>query len=324
MLKRELLAIAAAVLSTASVSSATLLYSEDFDIDSTANWKFNCSIPGDTSPNNNTGGEANVFFDYSTVGIPPAPHSLGTTIGMKIEANVPGTDVFSGVSLSPIGQHFTGDYTLTFDVWQNMNGPMPGGGTGSTQVTHGGFGSNENTPQFPGGTINGMLFGATGDGGSANDYRAYPAGPLLTDASGAYAAGNTIGVTNNSNSYYSNFGNNPAPAAQLALYPQQTGNVAVGAQALTWHTWVIDKAGNTATWKIDNKLIATVDLTGKTLGGDDIFFGQFDVNAFSSTDPNARNLLFGLIDNVTVTPEPGSIALLGIAAFPLLLRRRRA
>ena len=45
----------------------------------------------------------------STVGIPSAPGSGGTTRGMKMEANVPGTAVFSGMSMSPNGVSINGN-----------------------------------------------------------------------------------------------------------------------------------------------------------------------------------------------------------------------
>jgi hypothetical protein len=310
----------------ASAAEAQLLFNETFDVDPTANWTFNSSIAGDTA-NNNSGGEANFFFDYSTVGIPAAPNSIGgTTRGLKLEANVPGTAVFSGISVSPNGQSFSGDYVLRFDAWQNINGPFPAGGSGSTQMTDAGVGTNGTTAQFPGGTLQSAMFAASGDGGTATDYRAYTApGAPATDTSGVYAAGAVTGSTNNTNSYYSNFGNASAPAAQVALFPQQTGTTAAGTQGMAWHVWEITKSGNFVTWEIDDKPIATLDISTANLAGSNIFLGQFDINATSSADVNARSLLFGLVDNVRVTaiPEPGTGLLLLFSAFPLTLRRRR-
>ncbi|NUL81798.1 MAG: PEP-CTERM sorting domain-containing protein [Armatimonadetes bacterium] len=293
-------------------SASAQLYSNDFETDTTANWQFNQS---------HTGSFANFFFDYSTVGIPQAPSGTGTR-GLKMEANTPGTGLFSGMSVSPLGESFTGDYVLTFDCWQNFNGPFPGGGSGSTQVTQAGIGAPTNQVQFPGSTYTGLGFGGTGDGGSATDVRAYngPGAPIAP-ATGVYAAGNTAAAVNNTHAYYAGFGNVPAPAAQLTLFPQQTGNTAVGTFGMAWHRWRIEKLGNTVTWQIDGLLIATV--TNPSFGGDNIFFGQFDINATSSTDPNARHLLFGLIDNVTVVPEPSSMAVLALGGLALLRKRRK-
>ena len=90
----------------------------------------------------------------------------------------------------------------------------------------------------------------------------------------------------------------------------------------------IAKDGNIVTWTIDGTLIATVDgSTAGTLGGGNILFDYFDINGTASTDPNAPDLLFGLIDNVTVTqiPEPtsGVLALLGSLGLLAAWRRRK-
>lgn len=314
------IALVAAVLAAApAVCPAAVLFSDDFDGASGAGWAVN--------PHNASANEATFGFDYSTVGIPAAPNSVGgTTRGVKLEANLPGSGVFTGVSISPLDQSFTGDYTLRADVWQNFNGPFPAGGNGSTQMTWAGIGTNGFTPQFPATSVQGVGFAASGDGGTAQDYRAYTnVGAPLEPGTGAYAAGTQSGARNNSDPYYADngFGGEAAPAEQLALFPLQTGTTAPGTQGMAWHVWEITKNGNIVTWTIDGVLISTVDVTDEAFGGDNIFLGQFDINATSSTDPDARSLLFGLFDNVVVTPEPGALSLLGFGALAGLRRRRR-
>lgn len=322
-----------ALASAFPLAASAQLYTETFDVDHTANWSFNSSIAGDTAANN-SGGEANFFFDYSTVGIASAPHSTGgTTFGLKMEANVVGTAIFSGMSASPLGQSFSGDYRLSFDAWQNFLGPLPGGGSGTTQCLHGGIQVADTVAQFPGGTENGVAFAATADGGSGNDYRAYSAaGSPYTDTSGVYAAGNVAGVTNNSHPYYSTF-QGSVPGAQTAIaagppynFAGQTGITNVGVVGFAWRYWEIEKNGFIVTWKVDGKLIATVDTTNLTpRGGTNIFVGQFDVNTTSSTDPLSRTFSFGLVDNIRVdaVPEPTTMAVLGLGAAALLRRRRK-
>ena len=166
---------------------------------------------------------------------------------------------------------------MTFDMWQNMNGPMPGGGNGSTQHTTAGFGADEVNGTVnnvaPGSIFRSILFSASGDGGTAADYRCYlgNAGftgtpPVQTVSAGAAQPNNQVSPDNI-----------PVYVAGLATvrrldgqhkrllhrrhatpgvrrdrgarrtdraFPQQTGNNAAGVQSLTWHTWTIAKNGN--------------------------------------------------------------------------------
>ncbi len=334
MTTRGLIAAAAAVaLSLPAAGRAqAVLFADDFDSGgSGVNWTATVAPTGTTGVN-----EANFAFDYSTVGIPSAPNSTGgTTIGMQLRANRPtgAPPIFSGISASPNGQSFTGDYTLRFDAWQNSFGPFPNGGQGSTQMTGGGIGAITTNGQFPGSTIDGLYFAASGEGGTATDYRAYAnVGAPLAETSGVYAAGNVAGVTNNTHPYYTanNFGSVDPPAAQTALFPAtQTGTTNPGTQAFEWHTWTIAKVGNIVTWSIRNRNgvdvpIATVDATAEPFAGDNIFLGQFDINNSATSLGDGDTLLFGLIDNVSVTavPEPSSLLLAGLAV-PAWLRLRR-
>ena len=158
--------------------------------------------------------------------------------------------------------------------------------------------------QWIGGTQDSIWFGATGDGNSSSDWRAYsPTAPTryLESAPGIYAAGTAVGSTNASDPYYASFGSNTAPAAQLSLYPQQTGTTLVGSAGIEWHQVKIEKRGPTVSWSVDGILIATVPVADDTVNtGNNIFFGHCDTNATSSTDPNDGALLFTLIDNIRV------------------------
>lgn len=305
-------------------AGAAVLYSQDFEVNDSANWTLN-NGPSDAA--------ANYFFDYSTVGIPSAPNSGGTTSGMKLQANLT-NGIFSGMSVSPTSQSFTGDYVLSFDWWSNVNGPFPVGGSGSTNLSTFGIGTAGVSAQWPGGTQDSVWFAATGDGNSASDWRAYStAAPTgYADASSVYAAGAHAGNRNHSDPYYSGFGNEAAPAAQIALFPQQTGNTLVGSAGMAWHEVDIVKDGDLLTWLVDDLLIATIDLTTVTLSGSNIFFGHSDVNASSSTDPNDILLLFTLIDNIEVNdelpdvpvPEPATAALTLLGLSTLAMFRRTA
>ena len=80
-------------------------------------------------------------FDYGALGIPEAPNSTGGgQTGVRMRANNPPAGVAGGTSavqIVPIGlgRNLTGiDYRVTYDLWMNANGPLPGGGTGSTEA----------------------------------------------------------------------------------------------------------------------------------------------------------------------------------------------
>lgn len=335
MIRQTICTSIAVLLGLASASYA--LYVQDFEVDSTANWTVNAG------PSVNV---ADFFFDYSTVGIPSAPSGLGTR-GLKLQANLNpniaggltgppiasspnGTyaagGVFGGLTVSPNGLNLTGDYVLRFDWWANYNGPVNGGGNGTTQVSQFGIGTAGNLTQWIGAASKeSVFFAATLDGGSASDFRAYSSA-----APTSYAAGNPVyaapgGAINNSNAYY----HVPfppgatAPASQLALFPLQTGATDGGVTSFRWHDVEIEKAGNLATWKVNGTLIATVDLNTVTLGGGNILFGHSDTNTAASIDETHPQLLFTLIDNIRVIPEPASMLLFGIGGlFALGLRRR--
>jgi hypothetical protein len=331
MFKRQFVSGFAVLVCASAASSGAVLYSQNFDVNDTANWTVN---------NNNLGtNAANVFFDYSTVGIDPAPNSAGnTTIGMKLganlnSANAPATGI-PGISASPTGQSFSGDYTLSFDWWSNYIGPLGVGATGSTMLSNYGIMSSGTVANYPG-SADGVWFSATGDGQSATDYRIYsserqasydlPASGNPLDLHATYAAG-----SRNSSAalYTATFpAGATAPADQLAAHSTQSGSTSAGAAGFRWHDVDITRIGDTVTWHVNGTLLASLDTSSFTTGGSNILFGHSDTN--STTNTNAQllqDLQFTLIDNVVVTdvvPEPAAMSLLAVAAVAGLRRRRR-
>jgi len=302
-------------------SSFGALFSTDFNTDQTANWTVNNPGLSDIL--------ADFYYDYSAIGVPAAPNGTGTR-GLKMTANNTG-NVFSGFSVSPNGQSFSGSYQVSFDIWQNYAGPLGVGGNGTTQLSLFGIGTTGTSAAWIGaanwGTgANGVGFGVTLDGGSASDYRAYSSA-----APTSYAGGNAVyqapaGAINNSAAYYGVFTPQSAPAAQVGLFPGQTGSTDVGEASFLWRRVTIDVVGGFATWSIDGLAIAKVDLSTVTLGGGNIFFGHDDTNGTSSTDANDTLLNVTLIDNISVVsivPEPSSMALVGLGAVAMLVRRRK-
>jgi len=286
-----------------TVSAQVTIFSENFDTDHSVDNTWITNSVGGYNP-------VNLYFDYSTVGIPSAPNSTGgSTRGLKLQANLdPAVGVFpSGSSVSPVGFSISANFEMRWDWWLNFNGPLTGGGNGSTQIGGAGFGTAATTANVPT-IIDSVFIGCSGDGtGTSADYRMYtPAfSASLQDASGVYAAG-TVGSRNNTHAYYQTTftpqsATNNCPN-QLVLYPQQTGLTQGGSAGMKWRDVSLKKVGNIITYTIDGLLIATADIsTNGTLGGANIVFGQFDINAGASTDVNATNLAFSLVDNVRIT-----------------------
>ncbi len=298
------------------------LYTEDFDADHSANWLLSANEGFGTSPSDGLGdpdASADFFFDYSTVGIPSAPHSTGgSTRGMKIQANLI-AGIFGGASASPVGQSFTGDYKLNVDVWGNYVGdPTLGvdpGGNGQTMMTTYGILTDGATGVVPG-VADAVWFGATVDGGSGADFRAYsiertisyqvPPDATVLDGVGQPVDGHAnylAGSRNNTASLYAdNFGGATVPAAQTNLFAEQFGTTPAGSTGMAWHDVEISKVGNLVTWKIDGVELITLDMTNFTTqpDGNNIFLGHSDINAGSSAEPDRFDLEFALYDNVKV------------------------
>ena len=286
------------------------LYEEDFNSDHSASWTVNDPALSDII--------ADFFYDYSAIGVPSAPNGSGTR-GLKMTANNSG-GVFSGFSVSPTGENFTGSYRVSFDLWQNYVGPLGPGGSGTTQLSMFGVGTAGNVEVWPGSVPKeSVMFAVTLDGGSAADYRAYSSA-----APTAYPSGDPVYSapgTNNSDPYYAGFGGGGAPAAQILLFPGQTGSTDAGETAFVWRRVVIEVDDDHATWSIDGLQIASVDLNTVTLGGGNILFGHSDTNAGSSTDSNDTLLNVTLIDNVRVDEitAPSVLEIPTLSRFDLAL-----
>jgi hypothetical protein len=278
------------------------VFSDDFDTNTSANWTTNKSS-SDT--------RITFHYDYAADGIPAAPHSAGgTTRGVKFEANMTAR-VTAAVSMSPLGQTFSGDYRLHFDLWINANGPFPLGGTGSSQFVSGGLATAGNRVQWTGtgSTADGYGFALDGEGQasdtsttSMNDFGAFSGTNYYSAASAVYSAGTDSNARGNGNAYYASAfpAGQTAPALQQSTYPQQTGSLAVGTVGFAWRDVIISKRGNTVEWSIDGVKLATI--TNATFTASNVFVGYWD--PFTSLSDNAA-LSFGLVDNVRVeAPTP--------------------
>jgi hypothetical protein len=222
---------------------------------------------------------ADFAFDYGAIGIPPAPHADGTTIGLHLTVNSgDGTPATEAVSAYPTGQHFEGDYTLEFDLWLNYNNG-PGGGVGSTEFATAGINHAgtrvcwANNPDS-----DGYWVGVTGEGGDADDYRVYRDATMLSVAVGGYAANSR----NHTDMFYQ------------ALFPSPPFETQ-GAPGKQWIHVAVRQHGGVITWRLNDRLIAT--RLDATLTAGTIMIGYMDTYA-SIADPADEN--FVLFDNVRV------------------------
>ena len=319
LLRRIIICIVVASFGLTVKSKAqSLVYSQNFDTDTTANWTVNVT-PGEPS---SVLSAAYFYFDYSTLGIPSAPHSTGgTTRGMKMVDNIGAGGVgLPSISVCPNGFGISDNFDMHADIWLNFNGSGPAGtstngGSGSTIMGGMGFGTAGTTAQGAG-SADSIFCGVTTDGGSSADYRLYT--PNFT---GSYqdTTTNILGYVyaaasrNNSASYYTGFfPATPCPIAQTNLFHQQTGLVSpAGAVAFAWHDFELKKIANTITYYIDNHLIATAYTVGVNGAGNpagtNILFFMGDINATGSLDVEATNLQFMVVDNVRITNFPNIV-----------------
>lgn len=318
-------------------ASATVLFSDDFNTDSSGSWTTN------VAPTVNASTQQALFaFDYGPFGIPAAPGS-SDTLGLQLKANIPGSaaapvttrpaGVLSGLSVSPTGKNFGTNYEMTFYAWSNYFGAPNAaaladnansqGGTANVLFAVGTSGAAPlvvgNTALVVNGAMDGVAFATTGDGGIAADYRAYPAsGTIAAATSGVYAAGSTATATSSSDPFYTAlFPSTTAPVVQQALSTAefddgtdagagdvintQLGVTPAGSFGFAWQKVVITKSNNTVTWSINDTLIATVNSATLTLGGANIALGVSDVNTSTARHPS---LVFTVFDNLVVTDLP--------------------
>jgi hypothetical protein len=298
---------ASAVIIDDDYPSGVVLFSDGFETDSSANWVVNSNDGFFDSA-------ADFAYDYSQLFVPPVPGG-STTKGLRFRLNEQTGAPVNAISASPATLNLPDDYRLKFKAWINYNGPMLDGGAGSTMHLTAGVGTtpdHANSALY--GASDGIWFDCDGDGGSTfavGDCSAYVATTLQDDLSGVYAAGTNDNPRSTGNPYYSLWGNIPAPAAQLANFPSQTGVSQPGNMGEAWHTFVITKATNAVALVIDGIPIATVPADATPLSTN-VFVGFEDLFAGASGNPA---MSFVLIENLRVETYVSAPILIGGIKF---------
>jgi hypothetical protein len=237
-------------------------------------------------------------FDYSAVNhplsIPPAPHSsAGSTKGLYLTVNKnpaypQGSTSPAGnaaaVNLYPIGQFFSNDFALKFDLWINWTNT-------ATSTEHALFGINHSgnvTNRVAQAPSDGLFFAVDGDGGVA------PTSTAVRDF--AVFRGGGVGapilmLTNNTA-----FGPAPPLGHQfdhanpgfVDLFPSQPvyGGIRAGSAGLRWVSVEVRQETGLITWLLDGAIVAqytnTTTFTNGAilLGYNDVFASMGDTNNF--------------------------------------------
>ncbi len=252
-------------------NSFPVLFSDNFDTDTSANWNFfwgaNDNLPDYTT---------NWAFDYGALSytyngvtylIPPAPNSTnGTTSGVMFTVNnVNSND--AGVNIYPKGQSFSGNFALKFDMWLNYPGGAEGSGAyGTTQYAIFGInflGTEVNWGAASPPATDGIWFGNDGDGGAIVDYLAYVGNRagVQTELFGPAASG--LSQSNHTASIYT------------TLFPSPPSET-VGTPGKTWAEVEIDQTNGTLIWKINGTVIAQRANTSSFTSGN-VMLGLMDI-----------------------------------------------
>jgi hypothetical protein len=289
------LVLVAAVVVLATTASAQV-FSDNFDdLGGAGRW----SSPFFSSELNPPAldGLVDYAFDYSTLGIAPAPNSAGTTIGLGFQVNNTDDPVDEGeaIGVSPLIANLPDNYTITADVFIYFNGT---GGGSSENAT---IGINSDQSGVP------FLYKPQGTGVTYS----IPHNSGLTSTVGDdYARG----VDGTWTALYGNHAGGIDPATLNIPFvgvdpifddPGYAGN--------RWFSLELSNINNIVTISIEGVVIDQYDNTAGTTAGD-IVVGLAD--NFNSANPNN----WGIWDNFVVTPEPASLVLLALSA--LAVRRR--
>lgn len=277
---------------TQTLTAATV-FSDNFDTDTSANWTvFN------EGQNGTSDYDVKFSFDYSAVGIPPAPNTIGgTTRALRLTVNK-NDDVAdrAAVSLFPKDQIFGGNYALRFDMWMNYPGTAFGaGGEGSTEFSFFGLNFLGDKMSWPFSLdSDGLAFAATGEGGAAGDYRAFEGVTGKAMARKTGTAGGFLDHDGTGGPEEENF-LLPKDHPLQVMFPTPPYE-SEGSPGKHWVEVEVRQENNEIIWSINGYEMSRRINTSPWTGGN-VMLGYMDV--FASIG-NPRDLGYVLYDNVRV------------------------
>jgi hypothetical protein len=283
---------ATATMLDANLPAETVLFSDNFNTDTSLNWKQVFVATPDPTDDYSV----QFAYDYSIDAIPAAPRSGGDTHGLRLAVNKnDSTTSAAALNLYPLSQSFTGNFALRFDMYL-ING---GGGSATEYALFGVNHSGNQTNWFRGDaggvptgwTFDGLFFGIETDAGAArSDFGAYSSPNTAnnpTELAGANASG-----------FASVFKSPPWAVAGIPsnLHPATSPPTTTP----TWADVEVSQIGNMVTLKINNTQILSFNNTNGTSGN--IMLGYAD--AFGSVGPPTAAVVFDNLRVVRLTAAP--------------------
>jgi hypothetical protein len=271
---------ASATLVDADVETETVLFSENFDTDHSANWTMffaaNDGTPDFTVDFN---------FPYPSFGIPEAPRGGGNGLFMNVNKDATGSA--TALNFYPNGQNFSGNFALRFDMFLSVQLPS----TVATEhvlagINHSGTKTNWwRSGGVPAGwTFDGLFFALESDNQSSPNYAVYSL-PTTTGNNPTLLASQTAAAV---------AGVFKAPPWGVAGTPGNINNPPGVFATPIWADVEISQLGGVVTLKINNTTIISFNNTNAQTAGN-ILLGYLD--AFDSASPGQSYVVF---DNVRV------------------------
>lgn len=283
--QRFTLLATAGTFAAATASAQVTILSDDFEVDTSADYTIVTGPPGSTPD-----GSQEFAFDYVAAGIPLAPRSaMGDTGGLRFEQNMTAGAIDSSTAFHNMVIDEE-QYKLTVDVWANFQL----NGAGTTEHSHIGVGGDGITPNqyaLPT-TGSGVYYAFTGEGGSASDFRWYRDASLLP-------AGQTdSGAIPAAHPSYVGGGTNASLPFYQALFPSPPFAIP-GSPGNSWTTVeiAVDQMAGTVQISMDGTLVIDGLFEGSLDG--QISLGLADIFTSLSGPTN-----FTLYDNLIVETNP--------------------
>lgn len=272
---------------------AAILFADDFtSADDASNWTILFGSNDPTTQNY----IANFGYDYSALGVPPAPHSTNSdTFGLMLSVNK-NTDLgaaaglAAGVDLYPNAKNFTGNYALRFDMYLMQNGSSATTEYAMFGINHDATHTNwfNNSANMPAGwTFDGLFAYVEADGSQGLADGEY----VLYTAPARSAGGNPSVAATRPGSAFTGIYHNPPYSSGGTGVPANTPSTTTP----SWAQVEFMQIGNLNTLKINNTTIFSITNTTAFKSGN-IMLGYDD--AYNSIGAGGGGLV--IYDNVRV------------------------